>query len=105
MDVEENAPKRGRREVPLSKASARTQGRRFEDLDNRISDSMPFYTFSIIHSIVDDTELLEAWHERSLGENAKVLIGMAQNLIAAEKRLPETSPSRTVFIRTATEGM
>jgi hypothetical protein len=44
------------------------------------------------------------WHLASLDTDTKTLLGMGENLVAAEKTLPKTSPTHTVFVQTATEG-
>lgn len=45
------------------------------------------------------------WHIASLDTDTKTLLGMGQNLVAAEKSLPKTSSTHTVFVQTATEGL
>jgi hypothetical protein len=45
------------------------------------------------------------WHLASLDTDTKTLLGMGENLVAAEKTLPKTSPTHTVFVQAATEGI
>lgn len=45
------------------------------------------------------------WHLASLDTDTKTLLGMGENLVAAEKTLPKTSPTHTIFVQTATEGL
>jgi hypothetical protein len=49
-------------------------------------------------------EYHDAWHLHSLDNDTKALLGIGENLVNAEKTLPKTSPSHTVFSMTATEG-
>jgi hypothetical protein len=39
-----------------------------------------------------------------LDNDTKALLGIGQNLVIAEKTLPKTSPTHTVFTQAATEG-
>lgn len=45
------------------------------------------------------------WHWHCLGTDTKTLVGIGENLVDAEKALPKTSPTHTVFVQSATEGM
>lgn len=44
------------------------------------------------------------WHMHCLDNDTKALLGIGENLVLAEKTLPKTSPTHTVFSQTATEG-